>query len=182
MFKINEVIMHVHDVCKIKELVKNYRDGEDYYRLSPLSDEGLVIYTPVANSRGMMRKIISRKEAEALIADIPSIQPLETDDRQLINEYKALVSKGDHRDYVRIIKTTYLRNELRTESNKKLNENDKTYFRLAEHILYSEIGAALGMDFDETKKYITDKVAAAIPPLPENVPLEETAPLQEATA
>lgn len=180
MFKINEVVMHVHDVCKIDKIIENYRDGEDYYRLSTVADESLIIYTPVANAQGRIRKIISKKEAEALINEIPSIQPLDTDDRQLINEYKALVSKGDRRDYIRIIKTTYTRNELRTESNKKLNENDKTYFRLAEHILYSEIGAALGMDFAETKKYITDKVAAAA--LLEHASLQETMPLQEATA
>lgn len=159
MFKINEIVMHVHDVCKINALIKNYRDGEDYYRLSPITDGSLVIHTPAANSRGMIRKIISKKEAEALIKAIPSIQPLEVDERQMAAEYKELVSKGDHKDLIKIIKTTHLRNEMRLEGNKKLNESDKTYFRLAEHILYNEIGAVLGMDFDETKQYITDKVA-----------------------
>lgn len=161
MFKIGDTIVHRHEVCKVAEITENYRDGEDYYTLRPLSDETLIIRTPVSNSRGMMRKIISKAEAKALIASIPDIEIFELDTRTLASEYKKLLDSGTHEDVIRIIKTAYLRKEERTKNKLQASENDKIYFRLAEGILYSELSIALNLPHDEIKEQITKQIESA---------------------
>ena len=61
-----------------------------------------------------------------------------------------------------ILKTTYLRNDPRIKSNKKISEKDKTYFEKAEEYLYNELAISLGMSFEDTKKYIIHKVSELI--------------------
>ena len=164
MFKIGETVIHMRDVCRIDELVKNYRDGEDYYRLSTIDDQGLTIYTPVSNTRNVMRKIMSKQAAKDLIKKIPSIKPLETDGRSLAVEYKDLLNRGTHEDCIKIIKTAYGRNALRIKENKKGSENDKIYFRLAENVLYAEIAVALGMSVKQAREYVVEQVSSMAMP------------------
>lgn len=173
MFKVGEIVVHKRDVCKVTNITKNYREGEDFYKLSPISDNSLTIFTPVSNERGMIRKIISKAEAKKLIERIPEIEPLEAEGRALANEYKALVENGEHDDLIRIIKTAHIRNAFNSKNNKKPNENDKTFFRLAESILYSELATALGMELAETRGYVVEQIVK----LAEN----EEVPVQDMT-
>lgn len=74
------------------------------------------------------------------------------------NEYKKLLDSCSYDDLISIIKTTYLRNKERLDNNKKIAEKDNYYFEKAELILYSEFSMVLGLSFEETKKYVTDKI------------------------
>lgn len=161
MFKVGDTVVHKHEVCKITEIAKKFRDGEDYYTLQPLSDETLIIRTPVSNSYGLLRQIISKTDAEALINKIPEIKPVKLDTRALANEYKKLLDKGTHENLVRIIKTAYTRKEERIKNKQQASENDKIYFRLAEGILYNELSVALNMTIEEVKGYIVERIESA---------------------
>ena len=89
---------------------------------------------------------------------IPSIKPIEANDKFIENEYKRLLSTPTHKNLIRIIKTTYLRNKERLENNKKVAEKDKNYFELAEEYLYNEFSIILGYTFEETKAYVINEV------------------------
>lgn len=161
MFKVNEIVVHKCDICKITEIKKDFRLGEDYYTLTPIEDSSLIINTPVSNTRGLLRKVISKKDAEAVIQRIPEIQTIEPcDDRAMENKYNSLINTGNHEDLIQIIKTTYLRNKDKTDNGKKLSEKDKRYFRQAEKIFYSELSIALNKTYDETKDYIANKMSS----------------------
>lgn len=41
---------------------------------------------------------------------------------------------------------------------KLIGEKDNNYFNLAEKYLYSEFAIALGMDYDDVKSYIFDRI------------------------
>jgi DNA-3-methyladenine glycosylase I len=74
------------------------------------------------------------------------------------DKIKELLNNDNIENLIKIIKTAYLRNQNRLDSNKKISEKDSYYFKRAEELLYYEIGTVLNMNFDDTKKYIINKV------------------------
>lgn len=82
-------------------------------------------------------------------------------EKQIEQEYKELMKSGTHEDLVKIIKTSYLRNQIRILNNKRISEIDDEYFRRAEKYLYEEIGIVLNLSFENTKEYIINKLKKA---------------------
>ena len=163
MFKIGEIVVHKRDICKITEIIKDFRPDEDFYTLIPIDDNSLVIHTPVNDTRGLIRKVIDKDAAEALIQEIPNIEVVKSeDDRILENSYIALINSGKHADLIKIIKTTFLRKAEKESTGKKVGEKDKSYFKLAEKLFYTELSIALKMTYSETKEYIENKVAELV--------------------
>lgn len=155
MYKINDHIVYNRSVCIIKD-IKEIR-GQKYYVLSPSLDDSLTNYLPVDNKE--VRKVIDKKRMNEIIELIPTIKPLEDNNNKIIEqEYKRLLSSGNLEDLIKIIKTTYLRNDNRSKNGKKIGEKDNTYFELAEKILYSEFAIVLNKSFDETKKYLAERL------------------------
>lgn len=163
MLKVGDFIVYKRYVCKVIEIKEKQYLNKDYYILSPITDESLKISIPVDNSSKLIRKPMSKKEALNLINSIPNISVIsDVSDRLLEYEYKELLYSGNNEDLIKIIKTTYIRNDNRIESGKKVSEKDKSYFNKAESILYSELSVSLNMTYDETKKFVQDKVSQLI--------------------
>ena len=159
MYNINDYVVYRKNVCKVKEIKRKDNDNK-YYILVPINDESLKIEVPVSNNKSILRELIKKEEIDKLINEIPNINPLKDDDKMLESEYKNLLKSGTHEDLVKIIKTTYLRNKEREDNKKKISDKDKSYFEQAENYLYTELSVVLGMNFDETKKYIEEKVGS----------------------
>jgi len=157
MFKIGEKVVYKHEVCEIKE-TKIGRGDIEYYVLIPFSDDTLKIDIPVNLASKSIKKIISKKYALELIKKMPDIEILNLDTKLLENEYKKLLSDGTHESLIKIIKTTYLRNKERTLSKRKVSDKDDYYFNLAEKYLYNELSVVLAKTYEETKKYVLERV------------------------
>ena len=69
---------------------------------------------------------------------------------------------GTYEDLIKIIKTTYLRNEDRINNKKKISEIDNEYFNKAESYLYNEFSVVLNLSFSETKEYVIKSVSSLI--------------------
>jgi CarD family transcriptional regulator len=152
MFNIDDIVVHKRDICRITEIVKNFRPGEDYYTLIPVEDSSLVIHTPLSDKRGLIRSVISKSDAEALIQKIPSIELIEIDDdKARDNMFEKLINTGKHEDLIKVIKTIMIRKEEKEISGKKVGEKDKTYFNVAEKMLYTEFSISLGKPYQETR-------------------------------
>ena len=163
MYKENDYLIYKKEVCRVKEIIKNKINGLDYYILVPISDESLIIDVPTDNRMGYIRSIITKKEAENLINKIPIIEPLTNiDDKYIEKTYKELLYNGTNEDLIKIIKTTYLRNDNRIKNNKKISDKDRIFFEKAEEYLYNELSIALNISVAETKKYILNKVESLI--------------------
>jgi CarD family transcriptional regulator len=160
MFKSGEYVLYNCTVCLIKEIVTIH--DQNYFVLNPVEDTSLVIKLPVSNADNLLKKIMSKDEALALIKKIPLIKVIENQDHSLENEYKKLMNSGNREDLVKIIKTTYLRNQFRKDNGKKMGEKDSNYFNLAEKALYDEIALSLHKSFGETKDFIINSIRATI--------------------
>ncbi len=159
MFKENDYVMYKNNVCKVREIKHNDLNGNSYYILIPIDDESLIIDVPTDNRMRHLRSIVSHQEAEEIINHIKDIEPLQNiNDKNIENTYKELIYNGTHNDLVKIIKTSYLRNQARKNDNKKISEKDSKYFELAEKYLYNELSIALNKSFTETKEYIINSM------------------------
>ncbi len=156
MYKSGDVVIYRRDVCKIKEVKEKHFFNKDYYVMNPIDDDTLIIDVPVDTS--YLRDVITRSEAEDLIAKIPFIDIIEATDRDIEYEYKRLLAENTLENLVKIIKTTYIRNQERLNQKKRIGEKDEYYLQQAERRLYNELSVSLNLSFDKTKKYVIDSV------------------------
>lgn len=157
MYKENDYVIYRHNVCKIKSINENKQTGKVFYTMNPIEDESLMINIPVNSN--LLRKVISSDEAKILIEKIPQISPLtDINEKNIETQYKELLSTDNHENLVKIIKTTYLRNEKRINNKKKISDKDDKYFNLAEKYLYNELSISLNMTVESIKEYIFEIV------------------------
>ena len=130
----------------------------------PCGDSGGRLFTPVDNNKVYMRPILSKEEADALIRENPEIGQLWVGNDKLREEsYRNAMKSGDCREWIRIIKTLYLRKQQRIQQGKKTTAMDEKYLRLAEERLYSELSIPLGIPKEDMADYITEQIRASEP-------------------
>lgn len=142
-----------------KETCKIIGKEDGYYRLVPVNDTSIKYKVPVDSN--FLKKVITKEEIDRLLLEIPEINTIDLGEKQIEQEYKELMKSGTHEDLVKIIKTSYLRNQIRILNNKRISEIDDEYFKRAEKYLYEEIGIVLNLSFENTKEYIINKLKKA---------------------
>lgn len=164
MFNIGDyMICGANGVCKVEEVgpleVNGISQERMYYTLRPVYASESTVFTPVDNEKIIMRPILTREEAQALIDDIPNIEIfLVDDDKKKEVLYKEALRSCDCKQLVKIIKTTYLNQKARLAAGKKIIMGDKKYFQMAEEHLYGELALALEMDKSEVKSFVVNRV------------------------
>lgn len=164
MFQKGEYVVYGNvGVCEIIDITTI--DSEDvpkdrlYYILHPYYQKGGKIFTPINNQKTIMRKIISKTEAIALIDSIFDIETLWIENDKMREEkYRECIKSCECREWIRIIKTLYLRKKERLAQGKKFTITDSKYLNQAEENLYSELSILLEIPKSEVKKYIEAKV------------------------
>lgn len=152
-------------VCEVEEIgpmdITGITKGRLYYTLTPVYSNGSRIYTPVDNDKIVMRSIVTGEEAMALIEQIPEIEPLWVNDEKKREElYRQRMKTCSFVEWIKIIKTLYLRRKSRIDNGKKLASVDERYLKMAEDSLYGELALALGMDREEVGPFIHDHINA----------------------
>ena len=156
MYSVGDKIIYAESgVCTVEKVAPLSAEAPErdklYYHLRPLIGSG-VYFTPV-NSSTYMRSVISREEAEALIASIPEIEPAVCYDSRFNHVdafYKEIFRQHTPEAMVSIIKGLYVRmNTRKTRSTRA----DATMKR-AKEILHGELSVALDMEFSEVEPYI----------------------------
>lgn len=164
MFEVgNYVIYGTSGVCKIEDITTMNMGGATkdrlFYVLSPSSQKGGKIFTPVDSKKTLMRPILNHEEASSLIENIPSIEELWIpNEKQREDRYKECMKTCDCREWIKIIKALYLRKVERNAQGKKITSTDEKYLRMAEDYLYSELEIPLGIPKEKMEDYIREKV------------------------
>ena len=149
-------------VCRVLsvDLRQEYADGVKqsrlYYQLKPLRQGG-VIYTPVDNSKVVMRPVISREEAEALIRDIPTLQPAacpSVTTQALTQHYQTSLRRHSCRSLMELTMGIYQKRRRAEAQNRRLGMVDQRFMKQAEQLLYGELSAALDIPYEEVQPYI----------------------------
>lgn len=166
MYEIGDLIVYgINNVCEILDVgtldISGIDNGKLYYTLDPVYTKGRTVYTPVDNKKVPMRKILSKEEAVELIESIPTIDTLWVENEKQREEiYKQSLKKNECSEWIKVIKTLYLRKQERIAQGKNVTGTDGKYLTIAEENLYGELAISLGIPKDEVEDYITKSVEA----------------------
>lgn len=164
MFEKDELIMcGGHGVCRVVNITGNPIDRLDkvrkYYVLEPVFEKGSTIYTPVDNSKVVMRKIMNKKEANDLIRQVSQMEVVWIQEEKGREQmYKEAIRTYDSSSLARIVKTLYLRRQSRLDEGKKVLSSDEQYLHKAEELLYSEMSLALSIPKETVEAYVKKEV------------------------
>ncbi len=164
MFSVGDyIICGKNGVCRVEEIGTMDLAGADsdrlYYTLAPVYCSGSRIFTPVDNSKMVIRAVMTKEEAQKLVGEIPQIEELwVADDKRREQAYKEAIMTCDGRALVQIIKTLYMRKKKCLDNGKKVHNIDERYLRMAEDYLYGELACALDIERGNVASYITDEV------------------------
>ena len=150
-------------VCVVENITTLDISGVDkerkYYILKPKYQAGSTVYVPVDSARESMRRVLSREEAQKLIDAIPDLPLIDiTNDKLSEQTYKECMKTNRCEEWVRIIKTIYLRRQKRIQAGRKVTAVDAKYFHLAEESLYGELAVALDMNREDVEAYIAGEI------------------------
>lgn len=164
MFEIGEyVVCGNNGVCLIKDITTLRMNGVDknrkYYILKPVYAESSTVYVPVDTLQASMRKVLSKEEADILLATIPEIQILTIRDEKTVeSQYKECMQSNSCDEWVKLLKTLHFRKKCRLEKGHKVTAVDSRYYKLAEENLCGELAVALGMSKSEVEEVIAGKM------------------------
>ena len=164
MYQIGDLVIYGSEgVCRVKEIgvpdIPDINRERLYYFLEPLYRDG-VIYTPT-NTVVFMRPAVTRSEAEALIAQIPSIQAQQCDEknlRLLTEQYDKYLDSHSCEDLICLIKSVHQKKEMAIAQSKKPGAVDERYMKRAEELLHGELAAALGIPKEQMIECVRGQV------------------------
>ncbi len=156
MYEVGDKIIYGSSgVCVVTELcTPNFsreERGRKYYKLRPVYGTE-TIYAPV-DTQTYMRPVITRAEADALIARIPEIAEQVCSSHSITalrQQYDEFFRGHDCEAYVGLIKGIYSKGR----TGKKLGQTDQRYMKRAEDVLYGELAVALELTPAEIPAYI----------------------------
>lgn len=164
MFKKGEyVVCGNNGICKVSDVTTLNMAGTPkdrlYYILKPVYAESSTVYIPVDNHKVSIRAALTEMEVHELIAKIPDLNLIWVEnDKQRELTYKEYLKENSCEDYIRIIKTLYLRKQDRLAKGQKIIGLDERYLKQAEDLLYGELAVALGIEKQSVQAYITEEI------------------------
>ncbi len=164
MFSVGEYIVYSgNGVCRVEAIgtmdIEGISKDRQFYTLIPVFSTGKTVFVPVDNKKVVMRPVISKEEAELLVKDIKSVEPLWIrDDKKRENAYKECMRECNINSLVGMIKAIHLRTRERLEEGKHAIASDERYEKAAKEFFYGELAIALNMDKDKVEDYINKTV------------------------
>ncbi|MDD6571666.1 MAG: CarD family transcriptional regulator [Thermoflexaceae bacterium] len=162
MFAVGDYVVYgSNGICMVRDISKIDIPGAPgdriYYLLSPVGSKDSKIYSPVDNTKVIMRRILNKEEAQELlegISDIPEIPA--GNDKLMELKYKEIISSCDLCQLVSLIKTIRRKRNKRLMEGKKITTTDERYLKKAEESLFGELMIALGKDRNELEDILKE--------------------------
>jgi len=164
MFSVGDYIVYgSNGVCQVTDIGPMKLPGMNsdrlYYTMTPCYIKGSSISTPVDNEKVVMRYVMTKEEADSLVSRLRDIARLSIpEEKRREQEYKTALLSCNPEAIVSVIKEIYERMQTRLAEGKKVTSADAKYFHIAEESLYGELAISLGMEKDDVKPYIMEKM------------------------
>jgi RNA polymerase-interacting CarD/CdnL/TRCF family regulator len=160
MYKVDDVVVFRRDVCRVVGKEISDMTGEECYILEPYHkvEGSVVMKVPVSNKAGNLRDVMTKKDVDNLIQRFSTIDALLDKPANMKSQYVSLLKGNNVDDLLKIMKTSFMRNQARLENKKKAASVDGEYLMKAEKYLFNEMSVALDMSFEDTKKYFMNGI------------------------
>lgn len=161
MFSVGDFVVHRNcGICQVKEIaplaIADSVQDQLYYYLVPVNGSGSEIFSPAEEGNEQLRKVLTAKEAEELLAEIPKLQDEQFDNDKLREaHYKEALRSCDCRALVKMIKTLCCRKKERMAQGKKTTASEERYYKRASENLCNELAFALNRKRDEVESVLT---------------------------
>ncbi len=167
MFERDEYVFHESGgVCKIADIqaapLENMPADRLYYILKPVHDPNSVIYIPADSEQIFLRRLMKREEAEELLDRIPFVRTIEESNAKLLRaKYIELMKLHDPVEWVRVIKTVYVRVQMQPNSGRRVSDSERAFAETAKRHLHTELSLALELPFAKMEAHIADRIQKA---------------------
>lgn len=164
MYRKNDIVMYAaQGVCKITDITKKEFNDEliEYYVLKPVYSENALIYVPTGSESlmGKMRHVLSEEEIYEIIRKLPDENAEWIENEHVRKEqYRQILSQGDRKALIGMIKALYYHKQGLLEKGKKLHVSDERFFKEAERILYDEFALVLNIETDQVLPFILEQL------------------------
>lgn len=157
MLECGSLVMHgTAGVCRVEGYQKLDGLPGEYVVLSPVYLKDATFYTPTEGGRVKMRPVMSREEADSLIARMPEAEPYQFQNSNDQKQRSAEIMKsGDSFALARLTKTVYRDQRRRASAGKKLSSTDSGILKQAEKLLFGELAVALNIPYDSVEEHIS---------------------------
>lgn len=157
MLESGSLVMHgTAGVCRVEGYQKLDGLPGEYMVLCPVYLKDATFYTPTEGGRVKMRPVMTREEADSLIARMPEAEPYQfaspNDQKQRSAE---IMKSGDSFALARLTKTVYRDQRRRARVGKKLSSTDSGILKQAERLLFGELAIVLGIPYDSVVQHIS---------------------------
>lgn len=166
MFEINDVVVYgAQGVCRIVGIDQQKINGaiKEYFVLKPKNDKGATFYVPTWNEKawGKMRKVMTKKDVDALIDSMPSKTPIWIEnENERKTAYKKILASDDQAAVISMIQALFMHKKEREAEGKRLHMTDEHFMKEAEQILYNEWQYVLDVDKAGLMDYIFRRISA----------------------
>lgn len=166
MFEKGEYVVYgSKGVCWIQDITNIDIPGADqkrlYYIMHPVQNSEQTLYLPTDSTKAIIRRVMTKEEANQLIQEIPSIEDLEVpNEKHREASYRQALNRCSGRAWISILKTLNKRKEERLAAGKKVTALDERYLRVTEQELYGELSVVLGIEKENMHDYIQERIAA----------------------
>ena len=164
MFDVGDyIVCGSNGICTVENIgtidVPDVDPNRLYYILQPVYTKTSVVYIPVDNEKIVMRKVLTGEQVQKLIDQIPEIETIgEKNDKLREERFKECMRHYDCMEWIKVIKTLYLRRQERVERGQKVTATDARYLKAAEDQLYGEFAMALGIEKGEVEHFIEERI------------------------
>lgn len=144
MYNINDYIIHqdnhIYQIIAI---------NKQFILKSPLTNNNIF-----ANPKEIIRKTTDKDELEEIIERIPYIRTLEiTSERFRQEVYKKTFNKYSEVEWIKLIKTIYLR-----KRSRKVQDYELDYLKQTQQLFHEEIAVVLNISINKVEDYIKEKI------------------------
>ena len=164
MFKVNDVVVYgPQGVCEIAGVEYQKIGGENktYFVLKPKNGGGATFYVPTWNEKAWskMRKVMTKKEVDALIDSMPNKKTTWiANENERKETYKRILASGDQAAIIAMVQALFFHKQEREAEGKRLHMSDEHFMKDAEQLLYNEWQYVLNVDKAGLMAYIFERI------------------------
>ena len=164
MYQIGDLAVYgVNGVCRIvaQEQKTIDRKGVVYLVLEPVghTDSRFLVPTHNTAAMGKLRPLLKQEEFEALLSSSEvhgDFWIMEESRRK--TTYRELIASADPKRLAGMVCTLYRHKARQIAAGKKVHQSDDNFLRDGERLLIGEASIVFGLDTEQAKQYIRDKL------------------------
>lgn len=162
-YEVGAYIVHENSgVCQVMEISEKALQGRGteklYYSLEPVFSKGTRLTTPV-DTKLRIRDVIAPDEFEELLERIPKLPVLHEENARARSEmFREEIAKFDIDALATVLKTVYIRKEMRIAQGKKVMAGDEKAMALASKKLFEEMAFSMDCSVEDIEKRFFEKV------------------------